>query len=560
MSTGGKIAAAVVGGSAVFFVSNRIVEYVRLELAKGTAIGDLLDGLTPALTGNLLHLSTAKPDLLGGAIGVVIMLLIIFYVISSKQNTRPGEEQGSAKWAKSGRMPKQFTSKEASQVLRLTMTEALSVDSYKTKRNTNVLVLGASGTGKTRSYILPNLGELEASTATTDPKGEIIRAVRGPLEERGYKIRTLNLINLKQSHKFNPLRYFNPDEIETGIMQLVESIMMNTTGKESTGDQFFERAEKALLTALVAYEWATTYVTESQEPNLPGVLDLQKGMDGSEEDKDARDSETDIKFQAAREIVAEWQMSQDSDDDEQVMKVLDFACRLYRVYEQGAVETRKSIVISLGVRLSPLDMHDIRDILSTDDLALDKIGYEPTALFLQIPDTHSTFKFVAAMFWQCMFEQTVYQADHEESGRLPRMLHMFLDEFANIGKLPEFDKKMATIRSRGISASIVMQSYSQGKALFKDEWDGIVGNCDTTLFLGTNDQATAEWMSKRLGNETVISQDTSRSYGGTGSWSKSNRTMKRPLMEPDEVGGLADELAIVKIRGLHPFMSRKLGA
>lgn len=559
MSKGAKIAAAVLGGSAVFFAGNRIVEYVRVEIQQGTGIGDMLPGFPPALMNNLLHISTAQPDLIGGLVGVVIMALVIFYVVGSKQNTRPGEEQGSAKWARSGGLPKRFTSKEISQVLRLTQTEALAVDSYATKRNTNVLVLGASGTGKTRSYIMPNLLELEASTATTDPKGEIIKAARKRLEERGVKIRTLNLINLKKSHQFNPMRYFNPDEVETGIMQLVESIMMNTTGKESHGDQFFERAERALLTALVAYEWATTAVINGQEPNLPGVLDLQKGMDGSEEDKDARDSETDIKFQAAREIVEEWNQNPDPNEDEQVMQVLDFACRLYRVYEQGAVETRKSIVISLGVRLSPLDMHDIRQILATDDLALDKIGYEPTALFLQIPDTHSTFKFVAAMFWQSMFEQTVYQADHEDSGRLPRMLHMFLDEFANIGKLPEFDKKMATIRSRGISASIVMQSYSQGKALFKDEWDGIVGNCDTTLFLGTNDQQTAEWMSKRLGNETVISQDNSRSYGATGSWTKSDRTMKRPLMEPDEVSAIADDLAIVKIRGLQPFKSRKLG-
>lgn len=339
MSTGGKVAAAVVGGGVVFFAGNRIVEYVRVEMERGTGIGDLLPGFPAALMDNLLHISTAQPDLIGGLVGVVIMALIIFYVAGSKQNTRPGEEQGSAKWARSGSLPKRFTSKEVSEVLRLTRTEALSVDAHVTKRNTNVLVLGASGTGKTRSYIMPNLLELNASTATTDPKGEIIRAARARLEERGMKIRTLNLINLKHSNQFNPMRYFNSDEVETGIMQLVESIMMNTTGKESHGDQFFERAERALLTALVAYEWATTAITDGQEPNLPGVLDLQKGMDGSEEDKDARDSETDIKFQAAREIVDEWNQNPDPDDDEQVMQVLDFACRLYRVYEQGAVET-----------------------------------------------------------------------------------------------------------------------------------------------------------------------------------------------------------------------------
>jgi type IV secretion system protein VirD4 len=282
-------------------------------------------------------------------------------------------------------------------------------------------------------------------------------------------------------------------------------------------------------------------------------------MGGSEESKDERSSGTDIAFQAAREVVAEWHKNPDSGDDPQVMKVLDFACRQYAVYEQGPVETRMSVVISLGVRLAPIDMHDVRNILSTDNIALDRLGWEKTALFLAIPDTHQTFRFVAAMFWQTLFEHTIYQADHEKAGTLPRMLHCLLDEFPNLGMIPGFERLMATIRSRGISASIIVQNFTQGQALFKEDWPGIVANCDTKLFLGGDDQATAEWISKRLGEETIVPDETSQTYGANGSYSRSRRPMKRALLDPAEVAKLDDDDCILMIRGLDPYRSRKIG-
>lgn len=557
--TEGKVIGLLVGGAAAFYVVDRAVEYGRTTIAAGGGVNEVLPALPGAIAADPFRISTATPDLLSGLAAVVLIALIVFYTIGAKQNTRPGEEHGSAKWAdpsviKKYRDPQRDPAKE----LRFTQTGALSTDTRRTNRNCNVAVFGASGTRKTRSYIMPNLRTLDASTATTDPKGEIIRETRAELEARGVHVRTLNLIDLAQSAQFNPMRYFDPDAPETSIAMLADTIIMNTTGKDSKGDAFWERAEKALVTALIAYVWATTPQTDTQEPNLPGVLDLLKGMDGSEENKDARESDTDLKFIAARAVIEEWQANPAGVDDPRVMDVLQYACDQYRTYEQGPVETRKSVVISLAVRLAPLDMREVRRILTTDTVRLDRLAYEPTALFLQIPDSHTTFKFVAAMFWQSLFEKTVYQADHEKDGHLPRMLHCFLDEFANIGMIPNFERLVSTIRSRRISVSIIFQNFSQGKAMFRDDWETIVGNCDTKLYLGGDDKATTDYMSALLGAETIVSKDTSRSYGMSGSWSENNRSMRRNLMEPDELGRLDNDYAIVKIRGLDPFKSKKL--
>lgn len=245
------------------------------------------------------------------------------------------------------------------------------------------------------------------------------------------------------------------------------------------------------------------------------------------------------------------------DDDASVMKMLEFATRQYRVYQQGPAETRLSVVISLGVRLAPLDMHDVRALLSADDIALDRIGAERTALFLQIPDSHATFRFLAAMFWQSLFEKNIYIADHSPGGSLPVPVHCFLDEFANIGKIPGFEILMATIRSRGISVSVIVQGLSQGKAIWKDDWDTIVGNCDSVLFLGSRDETTNKWLSAQLGDETITMDEYSQTYGVSGSRTKSQRTLKRALLSPDEIGRLSNDEAILLIRGLRPFRSRK---
>ncbi|WP_058624690.1 VirD4-like conjugal transfer protein, CD1115 family [Microbacterium testaceum] len=557
--TPGKGVGLLLGAAAIFYVVDRAVEHGRLVMAAGGRVNDVLPAIPGAIAGDPFRISTDPLDLISGLAAAVVLALIVLYTIAGKQNTRPGEEHGSAAWAKPADIkPYLAPDRNPARQLQFTQTEALSVDTFHTRRNCNVLVIGASGTGKTRSYILPNLRHLDASTAITDPSGEIIRDTQEGLAARGITVRSLNLIDLAQSAQFNPMRYFDPDSPETSIAMLSDTIMMNTSGKDSRGDAFWERAEKALLTAIVAYVWATTPHTLEQEPNLLGALDLLKGMDGSEENKDARESETDLKFIAARDVVAEWQKAPNGDDDPRVMDVLQYACDQYRTYEQGPVETRKSVVISLAVRLAPLDMREVRRILATDTLGIDRLGYEPTAMFLQIPDTHATFKFIAAMFWQSLFEQSVYQADHEPDGRLPRMLHCFLDEFANIGRIPNFERHISTIRKRQISVSMVFQNYAQGEEMFEKSWHTVIGNCDTKLFLGGDDPQTTKWVSEMLGAETIVSKDTSRTYGMTGSWSESTRTMRRNLLDPDEVGRLDNSEALLMIRGLRPFRSKKI--
>lgn len=556
--TKGKVIATVVGAGVGFYLVNRGSEFARAQFAAGERLSDQLGAFPGWLAGSLLRVSEDQLDMILGVAAAVLILLIVLYNMSGKKNTRRGEEQGSAAWAKPGDI-KPFTTKNAADRLQLTATEALALDTHKTRRNLNVAVFGASGTGKTRGYVLPNLDAIEGmSFACTDPKGEIHRMMRAPLEAKGVRVRTFNLVDLRESGRFNPLVYFSDTDPETSVAQLTECIIANTTGKESRGDGFWERAERALLTALIAYIWATK-TDEDGGPSLPDVVDLHKEMEGSESNPDEFTSETDLKMEAARGIVKEWHENPEafSVRDAAVMKMLDFATRQYRVYQQGPAETRLSVIISLGVRLAPLDMHDVREVLSGDDIALDRIGAEPTALFLQIPDSHTTFRFLAAMFWQSLFEKNIYIADHSPGGQLAVPLHCFLDEFANIGKIPGFEIIMATIRSRGISASIIVQAFAQGKSIWRDDWETIVGNCDTILFLGGRDAQTTEWLSKQLGDETITMEEYSQTYGVTGSRTKSQRTLKRALMTPDELGRLSNDEAILLIRGLRPFRSRK---
>lgn len=556
--TTGKLVATVVGAGIGFYVANRLAEFVRAQWAADEQVSDKLIEFPGWLAGSLLRISDAQLDLIIGGVAAALIFLIALYNMSGRKNTRQGEEQGSAAWAKPGDI-KPFTTKNPAERLQLTATEALALDTHKTRRNLNVAVFGASGTGKTRGYVLPNLDAIEGmSFACTDPKGEIYRMMRGPLEAKGVKVRTFNLVDLRESGRFNPLVYFSDTDPETSVAQLTETIIANTTGKESRGDGFWERAERALLTALIAYIWATKTDADGG-PSLPDVVDLHKEMEGSESNPDEFTSETDLKMEAARAIVKEWHENPEAfgAGDTAVMKMLDFATRQYRVYQQGPAETRLSVIISLGVRLAPLDMHDVREVLSGDDIALDRIGAEPTALFLQIPDSHATFRFLAAMFWQSLFEKNIYIADHSPGGSLRVPLHCFLDEFANIGKIPGFEIIMATIRSRGISASIIVQAFAQGKAIWRDDWETIVGNCDSILFLGGRDAQTTEWLSKQLGDETITMEEYSQSYGVTGSRTKSQRTLKRALLTPDEIGRMSNDEAILLIRGLRPFRSRK---
>lgn len=552
----GKIFFASILAVLAWWCANKVTWQVRTDQEEGRDFSQIIDRFTLDLTAHPLHVSFAGADVLGGFGGIALVLLIALYMYGARKPTRPGEEQGSARWAKPSEGRK-FVGDRKTDML-FTRTESLNLDSRKTQRNLNALIIGSSGSGKSRYYVMPNLAQANTSFLVTDPKGEVQRAMGQRLKDKGYEIRSLNLIDFDRSDTFNPLRYFNPEQAEVDCAILVENLITNTSGqKPSGGSDFWEKAERALLTAFVSY----IYFTKGAQGTLIDVVDMLAKMQASEENEEAT-SEIDAIFSVAKECVEVFDQNPDEYDEEATIMLngLRFACSQYNIYTQGAGETKKSIIISLGVRMAPLHMAQLRRILGSDTIDADQVGKRRSAIFLVIPDSHQAFSFIASIFYELFFERNMYLADHNPSGRLEVPVQCFMDEFANIGKLPSFERKIAVIRSRGISTSIIMQTYAQGKSLYKDDWETIVGNCDSLLFLGGNEPSTTEFISKRLGKETIISQDTSEQKGTNGSWSRSLRSQGRELMTPDEIGRLDGGTCLYLLRGIPPFKSRKLQA
>lgn len=552
------ICLTILSACLLFYLGNRVCLQVRGDMTAGLSVSEIIDRMFIGIAERPLFLSLHQTDLLAGLGAVAAVGLVWLYRWSMRRDLREGEEHGSAKWGTPADI-KPFRQGGRRDLL-MTATESLGIDGRVTKRNLNVLAIGSSGSGKTRRYVLPNLRQANMSYAITDPKGEIQNEVGELLRGKGYAIHCLNLIDLERSDRFNPMRYLNPADPEAGILRLTENIITNTAGNNrqpGNGDGFWERAERNLLNALIA--WVRF---AEDEPDLNRVTDMLDRMEASEADE-AMQSDVDLMFDAARELVAEYHANPGRHDAEsrQTLEGLDFAARQYRKFQQGAGETKKSIIISLGVRLAPLQVGSVRRILSGDDMQLDEIALRPTAVFLALPDTENTFSFLAAILYQCLFETNVYQADHANSydhsaRRLP--VHCFLDEFANVGRIPNFQRLIATIRSRNISCSVIIQNYAQGKAMYKDDWETIVGNCDSMLFLGGTETSTLEWVSKRLGSQTIDVMDDSESKGVNGSYSVSWRRTKRELMQPDELGLLPTDECIYILRGVRPFRSRKI--
>ena len=552
----GKIFFASILAVLAWWCANKVTWQVRTDQEAGRDFSQIIDRFTLDLTAHPLHVSFAGADVLGGFGGIALVLLIALYMYGARKPTRPGEEQGSAHWAKPSEGRK-FVGDRKTDML-FTRTESLNLDSRKTQRNLNALIIGSSGSGKSRYYVMPNLAQANTSFLVTDPKGEVQRAMGQRLKDKGYEIRSLNLIDFDRSDTFNPLRYFNPEQAEVDCAILVENLITNTSGqKPSGGSDFWEKAERALLTAFVSY----IYFTKGAQGTLIDVVDMLAKMQASEENEEVT-SEIDAIFSVAKECVEVFDQNPDEYDEEATIMLngLRFACSQYNIYTQGAGETKKSIIISLGVRMAPLHMAQLRRILGSDTIDADQVGKRRSAIFLVIPDSHQAFSFIASIFYELFFERNMYLADHNPSGRLEVPVQCFMDEFANIGKLPSFERKIAVIRSRGISTSIIMQTYAQGKSLYKDDWETIVGNCDSLLFLGGNEPSTTEFISKRLGKETIISQDTSEQKGTNGSWSRSLRSQGRELMTPDEIGRLDGGTCLYLLRGIPPFKSRKLQA
>ena len=480
--------------------------------------------------------------LIAAAAAGFTLLLIAAWAVTRPQ--RSGEEHGSARWGKL-RDLRPFMDPDIQRNIWLTREHRLRITRAprpEHQRNLNVLCIGGSGTGKSRFFVMPNLERGLSSVVVTDPKGELLRECRPGLEEAGFKVRVLNLIDFAASDGFNPLVYLRPGHEPEDVALLVRTIIANTSApgqKPSGGDPFWERAEAALLNALIAFVAATA---EPERRNLGEVMDLLSQMQAS---KDDALSPVDELFMQAGEFAAE-------------SELLAYALSQYRVFEQAAAKTAASILVTTGARLAPLHIPAIRRILATDTLALDRVGLERTAVFAVISDSDRQFAWLSALMFSMFFQRSVWLADQQPGGALPVPVTCWLDEFANIGRLPDFEITMATVRSRGISAVLVVQALGQGKALYHDSWTTIMGNCDTTLFLGSQDQETRKWVAEALGKETIRTVDSSISHGRRGGGSRNVKTIARELLSADEVGRLPGDEALVLIRGLPPFRGRKL--
>ena len=476
-------------------------------------------------------------DLLVGILAALIFRGVVYYRSKNAKKYRQGVEYGSARWGTAEDIRPYVDENPDNNVI-LTKTEKLTMSSRpkntKYARNKNVLVIGGSGSGKTRFYCKPNLLQLHSSYVVTDPKGDLIITCGNLFLKNGYVLRTLNLSDFKKSHHYNPFMYIRS---EKDILKLVNTIIANTKGEgDKSGEDFWVKAEKLYYQALIGYIW---YEAPEEEMNFTTLLEMINASEAREDDDNFKNA-VDLMFEELEEREPE-----------------HFAVRQYKKYKLAAGKTAKSILISCGARLAPFDIKELRDLMSYDELELDLIGDRKTALFIIISDTDDTFNFVASIMYTQMFNLLCDRADNKYGGRLPVHVRCLLDEFANIGQIPKFDKLIATIRSREISASIILQSQSQLKAIYKDSADTIVGNCDSTLFLGGKETTTLKEMSEMLGKETIDMYNTSDTRGSNRSYGINYQKTGKDLMSRDELAVMDGGKCILQLRGVRPFFSDK---
>ena len=493
------------------------------------------DGFTAAFSS--IAPSFHPADLLIGIAGAVIVRLIIYVKGKNAKKYRKGMEYGSARWGNAEDI-KPYTDPVFENNIPLTQTERLTMNSRpkqpKYARNKNILVIGGSGSGKTRFFVKPSLMQMHSSYVVTDPKGTVLIECGKLLQRGGYRIKVLNTINFKKSMKYNPFAYLRS---EKDILKLVNTIIANTKGDgEKSGEDFWVKAEKLYYTALIGYIW---YEAPEDEKNFTTLLEMINASEAREDDEDFQNP-VDLMFERLEEKDPE-----------------HFAVKQYRKYKLAAGKTAKSILISCGARLAPFDIKELRELMETDEMELDTIGDRKTALFVIISDTDDTFNFVVSILYTQLFNLLCDKADDEYGGRLPVHVRCLLDEFANIGQIPKFEKLIATIRSREISASIILQSQSQLKAIYKDNADTIVGNCDTTLFLGGKEKTTLKEISEILGKETIDSFNTSETRGRELSHGLNYQKLGKELMTQDEIAVMDGGKCILQLRGVRPFFSDK---
>lgn len=493
----------------------------------------------------LLNFSTAfenplpsfhPADVVIGIVGAVAVRLIIYFKGKNAKKYRQGMEYGSARWGTAQDIKPYMDDKPENNII-LTETEGLTMSSRpkqpKYARNKNVVVIGGSGSGKTRFFVKPNLMQMHSSYVVTDPKGTVLLEVGHMLQKGGYEIKVLNTINFKKSMHYNPFVYIRS---EKDILKLVNTIIANTKGDgDKSGEDFWVKAEKLYYQALIGYIW---YEAPDEEKNIITLLEMINASEAREDDENFKNA-VDLMF-----------------DELEKREPEHFAVRQYKKYKLAAGKTAKSILISCGTRLAPFDIAELREVMSYDELELDTLGEKKTALFIIPSDTDGTFDFVTALCVSQMMNILCTKADDEYGGRLPIHVRCLFDEFANI-KIPDMQRLIAVIRSREISACLILQSQSQLKAIYKDHADTILGNCDATLFLGGKESSTLKEMSEMLGKETIDLYNTSDTRGTNRSYGINYQKTGKDLMSKDELAVMDGGKCILQLRGVRPFFSNK---
>lgn len=500
----------------------------------GVKLFDLLERLTVALN------QPWKISINQYSIKFVLVFLFAYAMgvgmyFSQKENRRPGEEHGSAKWGSVHHIAKKYTDrKHRFNNLILSSALALSLNAKAHRRNLNVLVVGGSGAGKTRFYAKPNILQCNTSYIIADPKGEMLRATAPLLIEKGYDVKVFNLITPSESDGYNPFTYIRTDE---DVIKLISNLIQNTTPKNaSSSDPFWEKSEIALDTALMLY---LLHEAPSEEQNFETLMFLIENASVMEEDEEYQ-SPVDVLFEALEEEYPE-----------------HIAVKQWKIFKQASGKTAKSILISAAVRLAAFNLPEIARMTSYDNLELGTLGEKKKAIFCVIPDNDNSFNYLVGMLYTQAFQELYYKADHEHGGELPIPVHFIMDEFANVALPDNFERLLATMRSRRISVSIIIQNMAQLKALFKDSWESLVGNCDTFLYLGGNEQATHEYISKMLGKETIDTRTRGVTKGQHGSSNTNYQNTGRELLTLDEVRLLDNSNALIFIRGEKPIMDKK---
>ncbi len=514
-----------------------IIPVVWLALLLAPYVGGGLLGLVRyggAVLNDPLHIVLCGDSLKTVLIFVLCYGLGIGVYLSTDRNYRRREEHGSAKWGTAQAVRKKYADKRAAENKILTQNVAIGLDGRKHRRNLNILVCGGSGAGKTRFFAKPNIMNANTSFVCLDPKGELLRDTGNLLKAKGYDIKVIDLINMEKSYCYNPFVYLRSDN---DIQRLVTNLFKNTTPKGSQSqDPFWDQAAQMLLLALVFY---LHYEAPPDEQNFPMVMEMIRAGE-VREDNDEFQSPLDELF-----------------DRLEMRNPEHIALKYYRNYRSGSGKTLKSIQITLVSRLEKFNLESLAGMTQTDEMELWSLGERKTAIFAVIPDNDSSFNFIVGMLYTQLFQQLYYQADVVHGGRLPVHVHFVMDEFANVALPDEFDKLLATMRSREISVSIIIQNLAQLKALFEKQWESIVGNCDEFIYLGGNEQATHEYVSKLLGKETIDTNTYGQSRGRSGSYSTNWQLAGRELLMPDEVRMLDNQYALLFIRGERPIQDFK---